>query len=127
MKKKCNPTLLARLKTSKQAFTTGFICVLLTVSIRVPAMTYGQDTKLNLSLKNVSLIKIFSEIRKNSEYSFIYNVDDIKHIRINSLDVKDASITEVLEYCLKNTGFIYTIEDNVIVIRPAAQQKKILI
>lgn len=124
MKEKCNPTVLARLKTNKQAFTMGLICILLTVSIRVPAMVYGQDTKLNLSFKNASLIKIFSEIRKNSDYSFIYNVDDIKHIRILSLDVKDASITEVLEHCLKNTGFIYTIEDNVIVIRPITQQQK---
>ena len=43
---------------------------------------------------------------------------------MKSLDVKDASIREVLDKCLKGTGFSYEIEDHVVIIRPDRPAKQ---
>lgn len=79
---------------------------------------YSQEVKLTLKADNKSLTDVFAEIRKNSQYTFVYNLDDLQSVRVKSLNVKDASIKEILDKCLKGTGFSYDIEDQVVIIRP---------
>ena len=81
------------------------------------ASTYSQNARFTLSLEDVSLTEVFSQIRQQSEYTFIYNVDDVRGIRVESLQVTDAPIEKVLSVCLKGTGFTYKIEDDVVVIQ----------
>ena len=80
------------------------------------AATYSQNTRLTLTLDDVSLTEVFAQIREMSDYTFIYNADDVRNVRVKSLHVTDASIEEVLDACLQGTNFSYRIEDNVVVI-----------
>lgn len=87
------------------------------------AATYSQNTRLTLTLDDVSLTEVFAQIRKMTDYTFIYNADDVRDVRVNQLHVTDAPIEEVLDVCLQNTGFTYRIEDNVIVISLETRQQ----
>ena len=80
------------------------------------AATYSQNTRLTLTLDDVSLTEVFAQIREMSDYTFIYNADDVRDVRVKNLHVTDASIEEVLDACLQGTNFSYRIEDNVVVI-----------
>ncbi|MFI5139512.1 MAG: TonB-dependent receptor [Sphingobacteriales bacterium] len=86
--------------TSLQAFSKG----------------YGQD-KINVNFQNVPLKKALKEIEKKSDYHFLYN-DDLL-IRNNlpaTLNVKDASLDEVMNALLNKTNLGYTLSSNNLVI-----------
>ena len=101
------------------------LCVCLFLqNTALSASVYSQELKLTLKGNDISLTNIFSQIRENSDYTFVYNLDDIQNVRVKSLDVKDASIREVLDKCLKGTGFSYEIEDHVVIIRPDRPAKQ---
>ena len=101
-----------------------FLCLFVLLSVSVSAASYSQNARFSLSLENVALTDIFSTIRKSSEFTFIYNMDDVRNIRVKSLNVHDASIREILDAALQNTGFIYKIEDRVIVIQPQEMKEE---
>lgn len=104
-----------------------FLCLCMLIQNLAFSAGYSQDVKLTLKADNKSLTDIFAEIRGKSQYTFVYNLDDLQNIRVKSLDVKDASIKEVLDKCLKGTGFSYEIEDHVVIVRadrPAQDEVK---
>ena len=86
-----------------------------------------QHVKVSLSLKNIFLTEAFLKIQKSSDYSFVYNVDDVKNFRVAALEVENASIEEVLTRCLKDTGLTYKIEDNVVIILQKPQDERFMI
>jgi hypothetical protein len=45
--------------------------------VQVSASGYSQNTKLNLSGQNLTLEKVFELIEEQSEFSFIYNLNQI--------------------------------------------------
>ena len=101
-----------------------FLCLFVLLSVSVSAASYSQNARFSLSLENVALTDIFSTIRKSSEFTFIYNMDDVRNIRVKSLHVQKATVQEILDEVLRNTGFVYQIEDHVIVIQPQDTKEK---
>jgi TonB-linked SusC/RagA family outer membrane protein len=81
----------------------------------VNAAAYGQQ--INLTEKNISIEKLFKEIERQSGYSFFYKPDILKRLPKININVKDASIKEVLDKCFKNLPLDYLIIDQSIVIR----------
>lgn len=118
MKKKCNSGGLMKVRLRKTLLTMKFFCFFFLLSVSVSAASYSQNARFTISLNDVALTEVFSVIRANSEFTFIYNVDDVRGIWVKSLNVHDASIQEILDAALRNTGFVYKIEDRVIVIQP---------
>ena len=101
-----------------------FLCLFVLLSVSVSAASYSQNARFSLSLENVALTDIFSTIRKSSEFTFIYNMDDVRNIRVKSLHVQKATVQEILDEVLRNTAFVYQIEDHVIVIQPQDTKEK---
>ena len=125
MKKNDNPNSLRRFKLWRKLLIVKLLCVCLFLqNTALSASVYSQELKLTLKGNDISLTNIFSQIRESSDYTFVYNLDDIQNVRVKSLDVKDASIREVLDKCLKGTGFSYEIEDHVVIIRPDRPAKQ---
>lgn len=78
---------------------------------------YGQQKKINISLKNVSLENVFQELRKQSNYRFVYGSEDIRSIVLPVVELKDASIDEAMLFCLKGTDLVYLLENNVVIVK----------
>ena len=113
-----------QIRLRKTLLTMKFLCFFFLLSVSVSAASYSQNAKFTISLNDVALTEVFSTIRANSEFTFIYNMDDVRNIRVKSLNVHDASIREILDAALQNTGFIYKIEDRVIVIQPQEMKEE---
>lgn len=94
-----------------------FLFFFIVLTMQLTAATYSQNVKLSLSFQEASLVEVLAAIRAQSHYTFVYNVDDVKNLRVKSLDVSGASLDEVLRQCLKDTGFSYVVEDEVVVVR----------
>lgn len=93
-----------------------FIVLTFIGMMQLSAKTYSQAVKLNLKYSNASLENVMNGIRTQSEYSFFFDDVAVKKISNITLDVKDASIEDVLNACLKDTGFSYRILDKTIIL-----------
>ena len=115
---------LMKIRLRKTLLAMKFLCFFFLLSVSVSAASYSQNAKFTISLNNVALTEVFSTIRANSEFTFIYNVDDVRNFRIKSINVHEATIQEILDEVLRNTGFVYKIEDHVVVIQPQDMKEK---
>lgn len=80
-------------------------------------------SQISVNEHNVPLEKVFSIIEKQSPYLFFYKEAEIKPISI-SVKLKNASIEEILEACLKNLPFKYHIVSNTISV--SAKERSVL-
>ena len=85
--------------------------------VAMSASSYSQNTKLNLSAKNSSLIDIFRLIEDQSEFYFYFNKEEVKARESVSVDAKDAIVTEILDQILSKTGLEYRVIDRYIVVK----------
>ncbi len=104
-------------------------------SFQISASANVKNSNLNISLADQSLqtlVEAFREIRNTSEFTFVYDLEDVKDVRIAALNHQDATVEEILDDCLKNTNLSYEIVDKVVIVKEtdvasvqkSVQQKK---
>ncbi|MEN5193422.1 SusC/RagA family TonB-linked outer membrane protein [Sphingobacterium faecium] len=83
--------------------------------LHASASGYGQ--KVTLSEKNISLRQIFSLLKKQTGYDFLYGTElDSKGRKIN-IDVRNQELSIVLQRLFSNEPFSYSISDKTVVIQ----------
>ena len=98
--------------------------ILLTaVALQVSAKGYTQT--ITLSVKNAPLEKVFESITKQSGYRFFYNEEQLQKSRPVTLTIREASVQDALNSCLKDQPLTYTIVQNVIVIKEKTGEQSI--
>ncbi len=92
--------------------------------ITVTASSYSQSTRLNIKLSNSTVKEVLNQIETDSDYIFLYNLNELdEHRRIN-VNLENASIEEVLKTVLKDQKLDYSIYDRQIIIRKEEAQKR---
>ncbi|MGX5817873.1 TonB-dependent receptor [Chitinophaga lutea] len=104
-----------------------FLMLLLMGSMQLSAAVRGQDKPLTLQVADASLETVFRIIRQQSNYLFIFRDENMSRISSKiTLRVKDATIHDVMEQCLKGSPLTYQIVDNTVILlrreTPAATQ-----
>lgn len=89
--------------------------ILLAGCLQVSAKTFSQN--VNLSLKDAPLEQVFSELRKQTGFAFFYDRKEIKSATRITIEVKDMSLQETLNLCLKDQPVTYSIVEKTIVIK----------
>lgn len=92
-----------------------FFFLLLSSNLMWAGQTYAQITSLNLDLNNVELEEVFDAIRRQSEFEFFYNNDQVNTSVKVSVKAKNADIRTVLEQALPDI-YEYKINDRYILI-----------
>ena len=124
MKKNENWRLLRR-QLHKPLLVMKLILMLIVFSgIQLSAKVYSQNTKLSFDLKNYSLIEVFKEIRNNTEFTFVYDIEDVNQIDKLNLNYQETSVEDILKDCLKGSGLTWEVNDDVIIIKPVKQEVK---
>ena len=90
---------------------------ILAACLHVSAHGYAQK-KITLSVHEVPLEKVFKEIQKQSGYSFWYKTQQLDKATRITLNLKDATLQEVLAKCFENQPYDYVIVEQTVVIRP---------
>ncbi|WP_051691952.1 SusC/RagA family TonB-linked outer membrane protein [Pedobacter borealis] len=92
------------------------IIVLLTATfLQVSAGTYAQN--VTLKEKNVKLVAIFKEIRKQTGYDFIYSDRMLENIAPVNLNLTNVPLVEALNKAFENQPLLYEIENKTIVVK----------
>ena len=86
--------------------------------VSMASQGYSQNTRLNVSLKDASIMQLIDQIEQQSEFSFFYKNDQIDIKKPITLHEKDVLISDVLNKALSGTDLTYSVVDKIIVIRP---------
>ncbi|TKG89433.1 SusC/RagA family TonB-linked outer membrane protein [Puteibacter caeruleilacunae] len=98
------------------------LVLMLVIVCTLSAETYSQNAKLNLSMKDASIVEIFKEIERTSEYGFFFKNDQLNLDKRYSINLKNATIEEVLETVLGENGLKYKVVDkNIVITRNAVK------
>ena len=97
------------------------VVLLIAGILQVSAATTSAQN-VNLSVKEVSLKKVFKELRQQTGYNFLYNSKMLNETLPVSMSVKDMPFSQVLDKCFSNQPVTYVIAENTVIIKrkPAA-------
>ena len=91
-------------------FSLGVACC-------ISASTYAQSYKMSINKQNSSIIEILREIEKSSEFTFFFNDNRVDVNKTASVNAKNATLEDVLDQVLRNTGYKYQIIDRQVLIK----------
>ncbi|MBC7886646.1 MAG: SusC/RagA family TonB-linked outer membrane protein, partial [Ferruginibacter sp.] len=86
-------------------------------AICLSANANGFSQHVSLSEKNVSLEKIFKEINRQTNYTFVYTESLLKKSQDITITVDNATIEQVLEICFKGQPLSYNILNKMVIIK----------
>jgi len=89
--------------------------IFLSVCLATSAGSLAQ--RISITAKEVTLDKVFTKIEKQTGYLFLYTKEQLARAGKVSLDVKNASLEEVLDRCFTGQPFTYEIINKTIVIK----------
>ncbi|NEW84955.1 MAG: SusC/RagA family TonB-linked outer membrane protein, partial [Mariniphaga sp.] len=107
--------------------------LVLVLSFHAFANSYGQTIKINLSMENVSFREIIERLEKESGYYVVVKYNQTLLDKKVNADFKNATVTDILDDLLKDTGLGYKIVDRYIAIsslselKTVAQQQKVIL
>ena len=88
--------------------------LLVTACLQVSAKGYSQ--KVTLSENDVSLKKVFKEIRRQTGFLFFYSDEILQQARKVSVHLRDAPLKQVLDSCFRGQPLEYEITANTIIV-----------
>ena len=83
------------------------------VAAMLTVPTQFVSAQLNLALSNSTVGTMIKQIQSQSKYRFFYD-DEVESVPVEAVNVKDASINEVLEKALAGKDISYRIDENVV-------------
>lgn len=83
----------------------------------------GNAQQVSISVKNASLKEVLSVLKKQTNYRFLYNEEQLKQVGRVSIEVDKAPMKEVLEKVLAEKYLDYRIHNSTITIIPISKNK----
>ncbi len=90
---------------------TVFI-LLLCFSVTYATDAVSQVAKVTINKDNATVLQVMDAIETQTDYLFVYNKSEVNESRAVSVNVKDISVAEVLNLMFRETGVIYAMEGN---------------
>lgn len=88
------------------------IVLMLIAVFQVKASVYGQ--KATIRANDVSLVWIFDELKRQTDYDFLYAIDDVDGSQPITVDFEDAAITTILDAVFAKQPLSYQIKESMI-------------
>lgn len=112
----------------KMRIVTLLILISITQTFALDA--YAQNKRLNLNVKNETIVNILEKIEDQSEFYFMFDASRINVDQRRSVDCENQLITNILDQLFENTGITFSIKDRQVLLTTAEkydadQQKSI--
>ena len=89
--------------------------LLFTTILQFTAKAFSQ--RISLSVRDTKLERILETVKQQSGYLLFYDYDLIKDVKPMTINVKDASVKQVMDILTKDQFFDYAIENNTIILK----------
>jgi len=106
---------------------TSLICILfLILALNCMAISsYSQTVRMSMKIDKPNLKEVMLEIKKQTEFDFLYNKDiETLYLANSQIEVEDGTIDEVLNQLFRNSRIDYQIIDKTIVFMPRVTERK---
>lgn len=81
------------------------------------ASAYAQLRKVSFEVQNVNLAEIIAILEKSTNYTFLYQDEQVERVKNLTFHFVDEKLSDVLEKCLAGTDLDYSIVDQTVVLR----------
>jgi TonB-linked outer membrane protein, SusC/RagA family len=102
------------------------LTVFMVIALQIGAFASSKAQNVTLAVKNASLKEIFTELKKQTNYRFLYNEDVIRNAVPVTFQVKNADIITVLNSALNQANLTFNIRGETITIIGKVPTDKIL-
>ena len=89
-------------------------------------MSYSQEQKMDVVFHDEMLEDVLEYLKANTDYEFVYRRESLGDCKVQSMELKDVTLKQILDQVLRQNGFDYEIVDRIVIVRKLAhpQQKK---
>ena len=122
MKKKRDDSAFLSLKTTRIMKITAIF--ILAGILQVSAVTYAQEHRISVEVKNGTFYEVVSQIEKQSEFMFFYKSEEIDNNQRINLNVKNKLVSEILNEITKNNNLTYKITGKHIIITKLSSENQ---
>lgn len=116
--------------TTRQLIRVMKITAIMLLVTCLTASAKGDAQRINLSVKGEKLEVVFSEIERQSGYTFVYRDEWLKNAKKVDLDLHDVSVVRALQECFKGQSLTYELVKMTVVVKlkesPAVNQNELL-
>ncbi len=119
MKKCCDLSCIARRRWKKitRVMKLTLTLILFAALAATAGSGYSQNTRINLKMQDASLVDVFREIERTSEFGFFFKSEEIDLNHRVSVDLKNVSIEEILKKILIDNYDYRILDKNIVVTR----------
>lgn len=117
--KSCSPALIlsrATASLSAKLILKMKLTAILIFTAIMQVSAAGNAQSITISKQNASLESIFKEVKEQTGYLFFYNKDWMSKAKKVTINVKNATLDNVLQLCFKDQQLNYAIIGNTIVL-----------
>jgi TonB-linked SusC/RagA family outer membrane protein len=90
--------------------------IVLTSLQALAVKNYAQSQKMGLKVEKATIAEVLNQIEDESDYFFFYNNKTVSLDKVVSLDLKDMTITQILDILFKGSDIDYTINNRQIIL-----------
>ena len=87
---------------------------------------FAQNARITVKMQEATIDELIKKVRTETNYRFLYRVEEVNKFGKRNINVKDVTIEEFLQSILSNTQLTYEIENDVIIIRPVKAKESTL-
>jgi len=102
--------------TLKKILLVMKLTVVLMIAALMEVSASGYAQKVTLSAKQITLKEVFRQIRKQTGYNVLWDVEILKDAKPVALQLTNATVEEVLQKSFDSQPFTYTIHANTIIV-----------
>ena len=81
--------------------------LILALTLQTSASLWSQTTKMDIDLKNTTLLELFSQIENNSEYRFFYSNDEVDVMQRITVKANAEVIGDILTEAFKDLPYSF--------------------
>lgn len=103
-------------KTAQQWWATFCFPVIMLLCFSLPALAQEKQT-ITLQVKDTSISEVLNMVEKQSQYSFLYNKNEVDVSKTVTLSLKKASMKETLNKLFAHSNITYEFDRNYVILK----------
>lgn len=109
-------------KTGKKILLQRIIFLVFLFCVHTQANAFSQNAKVSIKAKDITIRELLNKIEELTDFSFVYNVEDIINEEIKNVHFENTDIAEILDYHLNKQNLEYSFVKNHIIIKKIKNQ-----
>jgi len=84
--------------------------------LSVSASSYSRETRLDIKLKNGTIVDLISQVEDNSKFVFLYKNEDLDLERKMNINLKNATIFQIMDVALEGQNVNYDVYERQVIL-----------